>query len=127
MPFAHGPHGLDLTAGARFDREHKEGNLSSFFAPAIAAPTLVVAEDTFSQVSPQVSAAFRIRPGHTLSEHDVEEIQSLLARRDKQIKFLYDREKEFHASIERSVSYRLGLLLTWPLRRLRRAIKKSAP
>ena len=67
-----------------------------------------------------------IRPGHTLSEHDVEEIQTLLARRDKQIQFLYDREKEFHASIERSVSYRLGLLLTWPLRRLRRAIKQSA-
>lgn len=68
-----------------------------------------------------------IRPGHTLSEHDVEEIQNLLARRDTQIKFLYDREKEFHAAIECSVSYRLGLMLTWPLRRLRRAIKRSTP
>jgi hypothetical protein len=67
----------------------------------------------------------RIRAGHTLTEHDIEEIQTLLARRDKQIKFLYDREKEFHASIERSISYRLGLMLTWPLRRLRRAFRKS--
>jgi hypothetical protein len=67
----------------------------------------------------------RIRAGHTLTGHDIEEIQTLLARRDKQIKFLYDREKEFHASIERSISYRLGLMLTWPLRRLRRAFRKS--
>ena len=66
-----------------------------------------------------------IRPGHRLSEHDVEEIQALLARRDRQIKFLYDREKEFTASLERSVSYRLGLLLTWPLRQVWRRIKPA--
>jgi len=65
-----------------------------------------------------------IRPGHTLSEQDVEEIRALLARRDRQIKFLYDREREAAASLERSISYRLGLALTWPLRRLWRAIRK---
>lgn len=67
-----------------------------------------------------------IRAGHTLSEEDVEEIQTLLARRDRQIRFLYEREKEFMARVEGSVSYRLGLFLTWPLRKVWRGIKKGA-
>ena len=57
---------LDLSLGARFDREHKEGNLNSAFTPAIAPPTVVDVEDTFSQVSPQLSAAYRLRPNHTV-------------------------------------------------------------
>ena len=50
---------LDLTVGARFDREQKDGDLSTFFTPTIAAPTQVTAEKSFSNVSPQVAVAFR--------------------------------------------------------------------
>ncbi len=64
----------------------------------------------------------QIQAGHTLREEDVEEIQKLLARRDKQIEFLYEREGEFSRVIEgitRSASFRLGRILTWPARALR--------
>lgn len=63
-----------------------------------------------------------LQPGHTLKAEDVLEIQTLLARRDKQIEFLYHRELEFSEAIEaivRSPSFRLGRALTWPLRALR--------
>ena len=53
---------IDLSAGARFDHEKKEGNLSTFFSPAIAPPTNVVAEADFTHVSPQFSAMFRATP-----------------------------------------------------------------
>jgi 2OG-Fe(II) oxygenase superfamily len=64
-----------------------------------------------------------IQPGRTLTDEDVLEIQTLIARRDKQIEFLYHRELEFSEAIEsitRSPSFRLGRALTWPLRVLRR-------
>jgi iron complex outermembrane recepter protein len=54
---------LDLSAGARVDREHKEGDLSTFFTPAIAPARRVTPEEDFSNVSPQASAAFRLQPG----------------------------------------------------------------
>jgi hypothetical protein len=63
-----------------------------------------------------------LRAGRTLLEADVEEMQSLLARRDKQIQFLYDRELEFSQVIDgitRSPSFRLGRALTWPARAVR--------
>jgi iron complex outermembrane receptor protein len=50
---------IDITAGARFDREAKEGRLSTFFTPAIAGPRNVTAEESFSNVSPQFAVAFR--------------------------------------------------------------------
>ncbi len=50
---------LDVTAGARFDYETKDGELSTFYTPAIAPPTDVVGEESFSNVSPQVAVAFR--------------------------------------------------------------------
>lgn len=53
---------IDLSVGARFDHERKEGNLSTFFSPAIAAPQNVAAEADFSHVSPQLSATFRATP-----------------------------------------------------------------
>jgi hypothetical protein len=68
----------------------------------------------------------RIAPGYTLGEADVDEMQSLLARRDKQIRFLYDRELKFSEAIEGitgSASFRLGRALTWPLRALRSLIR----
>ena len=57
---------LDLTAGARVDRENKKARLRTFFTPAIAPANLVTAEETFSNVSPQFSAAFRVQPDKML-------------------------------------------------------------
>ena len=63
-----------------------------------------------------------IKPGHTLEPGDVDAIQDLLTRRDQQLKFLYEREKKYTAtlnSIIESPAFRLVRLLTWPLRMLR--------
>ena len=57
---------LDLTAGARFDRETRDALLNTSFSPAIAPPVVVDAEETFTNVSPQFAAAYRLRPAHTL-------------------------------------------------------------
>ena len=59
-----------------------------------------------------------IRPGYTLTESDVRGLKTLLDRRDKQMAFLYDREKEF-SRILRSPTFRAVRLLTWPLRKIR--------
>jgi iron complex outermembrane receptor protein len=53
---------LDLTFGGRIDHERKEAVLDTFFVPRIAPPTRVDAGRSFSAVSPNVSAAYRIRP-----------------------------------------------------------------
>jgi iron complex outermembrane receptor protein len=57
---------VELTAGARFDREKREAMLLTSYAPQIAPDALVDTEETFTNVSPQLSAAFRLRPNHTL-------------------------------------------------------------
>jgi iron complex outermembrane receptor protein len=57
---------LDLTAGARFDRETKDATLITSFDPMIAPPSTVEAEETFSTVSPQFAAAYRLGPNHTV-------------------------------------------------------------
>lgn len=57
---------LDLTAGARFDREHKQAVLITSYSPMIAPASTIDTEETFSTVSPQFAAAFRLRPAHTL-------------------------------------------------------------
>lgn len=62
-----------------------------------------------------------IQAGHTLLQQDVDEIRTLLARRDVHMKFLYERELEFSrviAGIVKSPSFRLGRALTWPARAL---------
>jgi hypothetical protein len=69
-----------------------------------------------------------IQPGYTLQESDMEEMQILLARRDTQIKFLYDRELEFSSVIDQfrhSRAFRIGRMLTWPARTLRRIVRGS--
>ena len=53
---------FDLSAGARFDHESKDATLETFYEPQIAPPSRVDAEKGFSSVSPQVSAAWRLRP-----------------------------------------------------------------
>ena len=64
----------------------------------------------------------RFQPGYTLTEDDVAEMQSLLARRDGHMQFLYEREADFSRLIEgitESPSFRLGRAITWPGRLLR--------
>ena len=53
---------LDVAVGARFDRESKDAVLETFFEPPIAAPFTIEADETFSNVSPQVSVAYRVQP-----------------------------------------------------------------
>ena len=57
---------LDLSAGARVDHESKDARLETFYDPQIAAPALVEADASFANVSPQVAAAFRVTPDHTV-------------------------------------------------------------
>ncbi|MDQ6708115.1 MAG: 2OG-Fe(II) oxygenase [Acidobacteriota bacterium] len=64
-----------------------------------------------------------LRPGYTLNDADTEHMQILIARRDAQIRFLYEREMEYSAAMSRlmrSPSYRIGRALTWPIRQLRK-------
>ena len=53
---------VDLAVGARMDHENKTAALRTFFSPAIAPERLVAAEESFSNVSPQVSVAVRMAP-----------------------------------------------------------------
>ena len=53
---------VDLSLGARVDHENKTAALRTFFAPAIAPERLVAPEESFSNVSPQMSVAVRIQP-----------------------------------------------------------------
>ena len=57
---------VDLTAGARVDRETKDASLITFYSPAVAPPTSVTAEKSFSNVSPQFSAVVRLQPDRML-------------------------------------------------------------
>jgi iron complex outermembrane recepter protein len=56
----------DLSLGARVDSEHKAARLDTFYSPAIAPPSVVDEEHTFTDVSPQASLAYRAAPGRTL-------------------------------------------------------------
>ena len=58
-----------------------------------------------------------IQPGYTLREEDVGEIRLLLARRDRQIQFLYQREQDY-SRVAQSPTYRLARALAWPMRKL---------
>jgi len=57
---------LDLTAGLRFDHEQKDATLNVFFTPAIGPPQQTVADEGFSNVSPQFAAAYHLQPGRTV-------------------------------------------------------------
>ena len=68
----------------------------------------------------------QVQAGHTLTEADVDEIQALLSRRDKQIEFLHGRELEFSKAlggITGSPSFRLGRAITWPARAIRNLLR----
>jgi outer membrane receptor protein involved in Fe transport len=53
---------LDVTLGARLDHERKSATLDTFFEPQFPFTTHVDAKRGFSDVSPQVSAAYRFAP-----------------------------------------------------------------
>ena len=55
----------DLTAGLRFDHESSDAHLNTFAEPAVTPANVVAAEDSFSDVSPQIAFGYRIRPEHT--------------------------------------------------------------
>jgi Rps23 Pro-64 3,4-dihydroxylase Tpa1-like proline 4-hydroxylase len=62
-----------------------------------------------------------VQPGHTLREEDVRELETLFARRDQHIRFLYEREMEFSqalVNIRLSRAFRWGSRLTKPFRLL---------
>src|SRR5277367_2643024 len=70
-----------------------------------------------------------LAPGYTLREEDVEEIRSLIKRRDAHMRFLYERETEFSEALEgmrQSPSFKIGRALTWPARALRGLLKGSS-
>jgi iron complex outermembrane receptor protein len=53
---------LDLTGGARYDYEDKEARLDTFFVPAIAPGSSVTGQRSYSNVSPQFAAGYRVQP-----------------------------------------------------------------
>jgi len=89
------------------------------------------------EIAPNHSTVYVQRPlpeyfraGHVLSDEDVAGVRNLLVRRDMQIRFLYEREKEVSEvmnSILRSNSFRLYRALTWPLRQCRDWMKMRRP
>jgi iron complex outermembrane receptor protein len=55
---------LDVSFGARVDRENRKAELLSGFTPFIGAPVTVVnAERDYTDVSPQAAVAYRVKPG----------------------------------------------------------------
>jgi iron complex outermembrane receptor protein len=52
----------DFSVGARVDHESKDADLKTSSNPPLAAPTSVVASRSFTDVSPQFGATFRIKP-----------------------------------------------------------------
>lgn len=87
-----------------------------------------------SETSPEHATVYVPRPlpehlvpGHVLDEGDLAAVRDLLTRRDTQMRFLYEREKEFSAAIERlrrSREYRLGVRLIGWRRQLRRRLRR---
>jgi iron complex outermembrane receptor protein len=53
---------LDITAGARVDYENKNALLNTFYDPPVFPATVVDAQKSFSDVSPQASIAYRVKP-----------------------------------------------------------------
>jgi iron complex outermembrane receptor protein len=57
---------IDLTAGLRIDHEGSDAHLNTFVEPAIFAPNVVAAEDSFTGLSPQFAVAYRATPAHMI-------------------------------------------------------------
>jgi iron complex outermembrane receptor protein len=57
---------LDLVAGARLDYESKNADLKTFFDPAVASPTVLTPEDSFTNISPQLAAMYHLQPDRSV-------------------------------------------------------------
>ena len=57
---------MDLIGGLRIDYENKNADLKTFYDPPLVTPTVVVADDSFANVSPQLSVAYRLQPDRTV-------------------------------------------------------------
>jgi len=57
---------LDVSVGARVDHENKQAVLNTFSSPALVPGTVVNGDRSFSNVSPQLAAAFRVQPEKTI-------------------------------------------------------------
>lgn len=53
---------LDLAIGGRVDHERKDASIRSFLTPALFPGNTVEADRSFSNVSPQVSLSYQVRP-----------------------------------------------------------------
>ena len=81
---------------------------------------------THSTVYVQRPLPAHIQSGHTLSQRDLDEVRTLINRRDKQIEYLYERESLLSsviAGIERSPTFRFARLMSWPLRKIRDLVR----
>jgi hypothetical protein len=62
----------------------------------------------------------QFQAGHTLSREDVDVLRTLVVRRDMQIRFLYEREKEFSTAVQMmmgSKAYRFYMMMIQPARK----------
>ncbi len=63
----------------------------------------------------------RLTAGHTLTAEDRTELEILLARRDAQIRFLYEREQEYSQVLNgmlKSATWRIGRIFAKPVKLL---------
>jgi len=101
------------------DKKHLSRRSIAVYYYTKQRPAGEVAPDHSTVYVPRPLPA-NIRAGRTLTEEDFSTVQNLIARRDGQIRFLYEREKESSAVIHgilRSKSFRLYRALTWPARK----------
>lgn len=88
-------------------------------SPRVVALDVILADAGDPAETRELSCALGEAPKPVLS---CELVEVLIGRRDRQIRYLYERELDFSttiAGIYRSPSFRLGRTLTWPLRWLR--------
>ena len=81
---------------------------------------------THSTVYVQRPLPAHIERGHRLSQENVDEIRTLIDRRDKQIEYLYERQSLFSstiAGIGGSPTFRFARLMSWPLRKIRDLVR----
>ena len=67
-----------------------------------------------------------VAAGQPLEKAQVNELRELFERRNQQIRYLWESERELREHlqrIDRSASMRLARALTWPLRRVRDALR----
>jgi len=129
----HGFQRIQFPAGAQMSRR----SIAVYFYTADRPET--EAAPSHATIYYQRPMPSRLKPGYTLREEDVTEIETLLARRDGTIRFLYKREKQFSQALGNrdravkealedvtgSLSFRLGRALTAPARALRSILKRG--